>query len=306
MLPKYDDTHFYNVTKTSFNPEPFHTRYVLNLPKNKEDSYNVVANKMVYASKQLRPLLPKGTSYTAIVRQPMEVLRCALRNFNLKDFAKNPKKYEKDWKRDRHLRNVMANDFGFNTKLLDGDEDDVEDFVEDIEEDFNFVMVREYLDESLVLLKRHLCWDLYDILHYKFPETSHFYLDKSGYKRIQATIKQWSTADFYLYKKFSKSFHKKLKNEKNDFWDEVKHFKTMRDKVEAFCKPPTPSKFSKIIPKKFRAEADRTIHFPASRWNPEFWVTREFCDILEMSDASITILLKSKYYQRQAQLLLDT
>ena len=40
-----------------------------------------------------------------------------------------------------------------------------EEFLEFIKREMDFVLITEYMDESLVLLKRQWCWDLKDILY---------------------------------------------------------------------------------------------------------------------------------------------
>ena len=42
--------------------------------------------------------------------------------------------------------------------------------IDQLNEDFNFVLILELLDESLVLLKKLLCWDLKDIAYFKLNE----------------------------------------------------------------------------------------------------------------------------------------
>lgn len=39
--------------------------------------------------------------------------------------------------------------------------------VRDLEEQLDVVLILEYLDESLVLLQRMLCWDLHDVVYLK-------------------------------------------------------------------------------------------------------------------------------------------
>ena len=43
----------------------------------------------------------------------------------------------------------------------------VDDWLKEIERDFLLVLIVEYFDESLVLLKRLMCWKLQDILYQK-------------------------------------------------------------------------------------------------------------------------------------------
>jgi len=49
----------------------------------------------------------------------------------------------------------------------------VRDAILDIDDKFTLVLIYEYLDESLVLMKRKLCWELDDVLYLKFHYQLH-------------------------------------------------------------------------------------------------------------------------------------
>lgn len=47
--------------------------------------------------------------------------------------------------------------------------------IDDLAEKMNLVLIMEYFDESLVLLKRELCWDLDDVVYFKLNQRSQEY-----------------------------------------------------------------------------------------------------------------------------------
>ena len=47
--------------------------------------------------------------------------------------------------------------------------------INDLAEKMNLVLIMEYFDESLVLLKRELCWDLDDVVYFKLNQRSQEY-----------------------------------------------------------------------------------------------------------------------------------
>jgi hypothetical protein len=55
--------------------------------------------------------------------------------------------------------------------------------IEELDESIDFVLIGDYMDESLVLLKRALCWDLDDILYFTHRRRS------SDYKELNITTK---------------------------------------------------------------------------------------------------------------------
>lgn len=47
--------------------------------------------------------------------------------------------------------------------------------VDELAEKIDLVLIMEYFDESLVLLKRELCWDLDDVVYFKLNQRSEEY-----------------------------------------------------------------------------------------------------------------------------------
>ena len=46
----------------------------------------------------------------------------------------------------------------------------IKEYVEFLEEEFDLVLIADYFDESVVLMKRLLCWELDDVLFVKTNE----------------------------------------------------------------------------------------------------------------------------------------
>ncbi|MGH0146335.1 UNVERIFIED_CONTAM: hypothetical protein FKN15_008074 [Acipenser sinensis] len=78
-----------------------------------------------------------------------------------------------------------------------------------MDEIFSLVMISEYFDESLILLRRLLSWDLEDILYVKLnmrtPESK---LKMSP--DLPGKIRKWNSLDTKLYDYFNATFWKKL------------------------------------------------------------------------------------------------
>lgn len=109
----------------------------------------------------------------------------------------------------------------------------VRDAISDIEDEFTLVLIYEYLDESLVLLKRKLCWELDDILY-----INHFneYTKTQEENLIKAEkIKEWSAADTSLYQYFNKSLWDQIAKEGEDFNRELAQFKLKQKEIRKDC-----------------------------------------------------------------------
>ena len=60
----------------------------------------------------------------------------------------------------------MAFDLGLEQESF-SNEEEIAKFIENISKSFELVLIAEYFDESLVLMKRMLCWDSEDIIYVK-------------------------------------------------------------------------------------------------------------------------------------------
>ena len=60
----------------------------------------------------------------------------------------------------------MAFDLGLEQENF-SNEEEITELIENISKRFDLVLIAEYFDESLVLMKRMLCWDFEDIVYVK-------------------------------------------------------------------------------------------------------------------------------------------
>ncbi|CAH1271764.1 GAL3ST1 [Branchiostoma lanceolatum] len=146
--------------------------------------FDLLVDHTVYNREIFRNLLPNSTVYLTIVREPYSHLQSVINFFRLtgrygmpkddpgKFFLRSPAELERTYfQSDENkrtpfskTRNFMAYDLGIPVALSE-DEDYVRDYIAELDRDFLLVMVLEYFDESLVLLKRYMCWQLTDILY---------------------------------------------------------------------------------------------------------------------------------------------
>ena len=71
----------------------------------------------------------------------------------------------------------MAFDLGLDHQSF-ADEDAISDFIRKLEKQIDFVAIAEYFDESLVLIKRMLCWETEDIMYVKHRVRNPAYKNK--------------------------------------------------------------------------------------------------------------------------------
>ena len=108
----------------------------------------------------------------------------------------------------------------------------VESYIDKMEREFDLVLITEYFDESLILLKRLLCWELQDIVYIKL---------RSDYKKInfekdvEKNILTWNRADAILYDHFNKTFWRKVRQAGSTFDEELKTFRRINQEYQESC-----------------------------------------------------------------------
>ncbi|KXJ28784.1 Galactosylceramide sulfotransferase [Exaiptasia diaphana] len=188
---------------------------------------HILCNHARYNKRILRHLFPKDESiYITILREPFSHYESVFNYFEL-------------WKglgikdRSRLLRNPMLYDLGLDFRFYQ-DETAVRKYIKFLEREFELVMMMEYFDESVVLLKRMMCWDIDDIVFIKHNERQ-----KKDKKRLSpllhANIKRWNQADFILYNHFNKTFWKKIEAEGPDFYKDLSSLRRRNQEVFEMC-----------------------------------------------------------------------
>ena len=130
------------------------------------------------------------------------------------------------------LRNPQLFDLGFDQSLSE-DKNYIHKIIARISKQFHVVLIMEYFEESLVLLKRKMCWSLKDVVYFKLNQQIAKNEDwKPG---IQKKIMQWAKADVLLYEYFNKTLWDQIRNEGASFWDEVTLLRKWNKEMGKMC-----------------------------------------------------------------------
>jgi len=96
-------------------------------------------------------------------------------------------------------------------------------------------MITDYFDESVVLLKRLLSWELDDILYFKSNERQDQEKAVGLTDQVKDKIRQWNAADDLLFRYFNQTFWRKIKKEGKGFYDDLEAFRRKREQVSRSC-----------------------------------------------------------------------
>ncbi|KAB5579096.1 hypothetical protein PHYPO_G00190810 [Pangasianodon hypophthalmus] len=185
---------------------------------------NIVTSHLRFSRSELQRIMPNNTIYITILREPGAMFESLFSYYNqycdtfkrvpngsLEAFLDNPWAYYRPQEKDSmYARNTLTFDLG-------GDKDrpsaDVvryaKRFAAEVEYVFSLVMIAEYFDESLVLLRHLLSWDLEDVLYIK--QNMRMPSSKGNLSEAQlGKIREWNAIDAMLYDHFNASLWRQL------------------------------------------------------------------------------------------------
>ena len=111
----------------------------------------------------------------------------------------------------------------------------VNEYIQFLDKEFDLVMIMDYFDESLLLMKRLLCWQMEDILYLKLNERQDEEKDTVLTDDVRENVKRWNKADVLLFEYFNKSFWKKIENEGETFNKELNTFRQKNWEIKRAC-----------------------------------------------------------------------
>lgn len=178
--------------------------------------YNILCHHMVYNPMAVVDLMPKDSVYVTIVRDPVKLFESLYEYDQLKDFYKmDIEEYARATKNRSSSNRVYlrANGMGRNQMLYDlgvrphqlTNMNFVRLAINNVDQHFDFVMVAEYFDESIILLRHILCWDLDEVVSLTINARMGNF-KKNLTKEAQDLLREWHQGDQLLYEHFLKKF----------------------------------------------------------------------------------------------------
>ncbi|XP_070531575.1 uncharacterized protein [Ptychodera flava] len=195
------------------------------------------------------------TILVTIIREPSAHFESVFGFFNLGKYIslKNPSRKIKGGKLDEFLRkpeyyrdqilsrakgafwaiarNSQAWHLGLDHK--DHENPDVVDkYIKILSQELDFILVTEYYDHSLILLKRIMCWKMDDILYIaRRVRSKRVPLSND----VQQKIYKWNSIDVKIYDMFNKTLWRKIAQYGPEFDKDLKEFRLIKATVTEEC-----------------------------------------------------------------------
>lgn len=258
--------------------------------------FNILVEHSVYNLTVMSRLMPKDSKYITIIREPFSHFKSTFNYFNVANishveeadkvsgYLQNLEKYEHIYRSPTaKLRYCIPDGFSVTKNLLSHcvgmplgypasleniteNLDKVKEYIKQLDSEFSLVMIMEYFHESLVMLKRLMCWSMEDILYHTI-NVGKYAFKHSVASEINLKIYQhWSHLDYLLYDHFNQTFWRKVAAEGEDFQQEVAEYNKIQSQVSKFCSS--------------RDTSINVIVIEESQFTESFTVTKDFCLML--------------------------
>nr|XP_006821643.1 PREDICTED: galactose-3-O-sulfotransferase 2-like [Saccoglossus kowalevskii] len=219
-------------------------------PLNGGKHYDILTNHVRYNRHEMEAVIPNAT-YITILRHPVNQIVSAFSYFRwaqvinryhgnknaLVTFMENPAKFPKYkmrfwWQ----SHNGQLYDLGFRNNYANITDDVIHKYIEILDKEMDLVLITEYFDESLLVLKKQLCWSMDDIIYIpKGVGTSRHILTQQTRDRIM----QWNRGDFLLYEHFNRTLWEKITDYGPAFERDLQQFRDKRHTTMEECVDPS-------------------------------------------------------------------
>ena len=273
-------------------------------------NYSLFGEHIIYNKTESRRLLRPGFVNFVSVRQPVPQLRAMFKEWPLAKWLhlKQPDTdpaitYLEDLAnglhRDRRnldyfLRGNMAHLLGLPCEKIT-DLSAISDLLKDLDEEFGLMLVQEYFDESLVLLRRRLCWEVRDIIYTATRVRKALHITRPLSWTVERFHRMLYPAEYLLYDHVVNRLMRQISQEPL-FWTELRRFKEILKRVSAFCDSVYDRLCHNVTSAYDIAEDPKTLYVDASPFGSPFSVSGIDCMMYNLYTISFRWLLAARKY----------
>lgn len=145
------------------------------------------------------------------------------------------------------LKNGMSFDLNYLLIQFSSRNATFKTFLNFLDKSFHLVMITELFNESLILLKKMMCWSYMDIVYQK--KLVNISLRTKNISRfVKEKFKNWNYLDIQLYAYFKEKLQDILKRQDQvTFQDDLVKFRELNSLVENYCKKKHAEQYHKVL-----------------------------------------------------------
>lgn len=225
--------------------QPFQKEMVTGVPW-ENLGFNILCHHMVFNSPAIHSVMPKDSIFISIVRDPVNLFEslyeyCELEDFykmNIEEYARNTKnnsfKPKLQARSNGMGRNQMLYDFGVRPSYFSNPVK-IQEAIEHLDSYFDFVMIAEHFDESIVILRHILCWELDDVISLTINARIDSYKNNLSDEAIK-NLKEWNWGDKIVYDHYLHKFEETVNDiGKKQVEYEVEELRKRREEWMDYC-----------------------------------------------------------------------
>uniref|UniRef100_A0A8C4Q0P6 Galactose-3-O-sulfotransferase 4 n=1 Tax=Eptatretus burgeri TaxID=7764 RepID=A0A8C4Q0P6_EPTBU len=178
--------------------------------------FDLMCNHMRFRLSEVKKVMHPDTFFFTILRHPVEVAASAFSYYkstasafrnvsSLDSFMQNPLHFfHPGAQGNNYARNLMWFDLGLDPHKKPT-QTELQKIFTSLDNIFGIVLLADYFDESMVLLRHALCWPLDDVVTFKLNSRSNASMAAIS-QETAVRLRQWNSLDWALYFHFNTSF----------------------------------------------------------------------------------------------------
>ncbi|XP_065659228.1 galactose-3-O-sulfotransferase 3-like isoform X2 [Hydra vulgaris] len=272
-------------------PNKFDEKYIYQHKSG--DKYNMLFNHAVFDKEKMLNIMAPNTKIITIIREPYSQFDSAAqylnfkKYFNLKshlplldEFFQISEDFLKKFIQSADptdgegafslAKNPNAFDLGFD--VWNESPEYIESVLKAISKGFDLVMITEYMEESLVLLKNELNWNLEDVVFFSLNTREAKDKNTNDIKSVETKVLNWNKIDAAIYKHFNMTFWKKIEDSPSEFFSDVNTLKQWNRDLVNHCSRFETTEASLFITKNYYEKARSSLCTDIKREDSSFTV----------------------------------
>ena len=263
-----------------------------------KQSFDIMTSHVIYDRSAVKAYMNKDTVYIGILRDPFQQFKSSINYMQPKyvyklsnaspvqEYLKDPMKHEKANTRGPRfswINNRQAVEFGFpDDVIMSKNKSAIDLYIQRLDKDFHLVLIAEYFDESIILMRRMLNWNMKDVFYRSLHIRGWDRKNTLPKPHDRSKFRKWAAVDYALYDFFYKRLWQQIKEAGSDFFEEVLYFKKVRAEVDDFCKV-TPN-------------ITDTYNIAESRWSDAMEIDLEFCKLMFSEEEDFVKMIAKMQY----------
>ena len=205
-----------------------------------------------------------------------------------------------EWKNNL-LRNRNAIMLGLNPEDCEN-KDKIKDFMQKTSDEFDHMLISEFSDVSLIVMRRKFCWEFSDILYLPLNVKKYSYKKYKSEKDSEVLwgekVRRWSQVDFQLYRMFNKTLWRDIALYGQSFWQELDFFQVHTKRICAFCSQILNLVLTHSIQARILLQSNEHMTIPGSPWGGEYRIDHVWCLMSKINLNALKNIIRVKLYPK--------